>query len=366
MTKKRLDYMDMVKGIGIFGIVVMHSTTVPLKAIWWISSVAPPLFFLMSGMMIGYTKEPEKSMKEILIRKGRSLLTPFLCFSLCYILRDILRVVMGISDMEEVWLGVNDMLTFWGSSVLWFLPALFLAESVFIGSRKAVMGRRYALVWTALQCLILTVVSFFVNGILKPLEGFFLSERLLYALLCVIRTFLRAVYALPFVGAGYLLFECFPEFWAGGKKLPLWGQLAGGSLLFLLGIPISVANGYFDFRSLSFGEIPVLFYLSAMLSFGGILLICKSLPPVKPLLFFGKNSLIVMATHIDFYFLYISLNLANRVNGFIPMGNRIFFFVNVVGVILILETACIMVINRFFPALLGRRRKKEKGCNGSA
>lgn len=354
--------MDMVKGVGILGIVVMHSTTVPLEAIWWISSVAPPLFFLMSGMMIGYTGEPEKSWKEILIRKGRSLLLPFLYFSLCYILRDLVRVMAGISDMEEVRLGVNDLITLWGSSVLWFLPALFLSESIFIFLRKifgkkVFGGQKYASLWTASACLILTTVSFLINDALKPLEGFFLSEKQLYALLCVIRTVLRAVYALPFVCAGYLLFEGFRKFWEGEKRLPLWGQLTGGIILFLAGIPVSVANGYFDFRSLSFGEIPVLFYFSAMISFAGILLICKSCPPVKPLVFFGKNSLIVMATHIDFYFLYIALNLANRVNRFIPMGNRVFFFVNVVGVILVLEAGCIAAINRFAPFLLGRKRR---------
>ena len=361
--------MDMVKGIGILGIIVMHSTTVPLQAVWWLSSAATPLFFLSSGMLISYTREPEKSMKEILIRKGRSLLLPFLYFSLFYVLRDILRMMMGISDMEEVRMGLNDMGTFWGSSVLWFLPALFLAESIFIFLRK-IFGRKpfrqnkFALAFTALACFVMTLVSFAINDVLKPLEGFFLSERLLYALLCVIRTVLRAVYALPFVCAGYLLFEMCRDFWEGKKKIPSAGQLVGGIILFLSGIPVSVVNGYFDFRSLSFGEIPVLFYLSAMLSFAGVLLICKSCPPFKPLLFFGKNSLIIMATHIDFYILYISLNLANRVNGFIPRGNRIFFFVNVVGVILILETFCILLINRWFPFLLGKRKKREKQREG--
>ena len=100
MSKKRLEYMDMVKGVGILGIVVMHSTTVPLQAIWWISSVAPPLFFLSSGMLAGYTKEPEKKGREVLTGKARSLLLPFFCFSLLYILRDLLRVFMGISYIE--------------------------------------------------------------------------------------------------------------------------------------------------------------------------------------------------------------------------------------------------------------------------
>lgn len=357
--------MDMVKGVGIFGIVVMHSTTVPLQAVWWISSVAPPLFFLSAGMLIGRTKEAEKSMKEVLKRKGRSLLLPFLYFSLLYILRDVLCVLLGISDMETVWLGINDLVTLWGSSVLWFLPCLFCAESIFILLRK-IFGKKmfgeqkYAFARTVLACLFLTIVSFFVNDALKPLEGFFLSERPLYASLCVIRTFLRAVYALPFVCFGYFLYGIFRAYWEGEKKISSVRQLAGGIVLFLIGIPISVANGYFDFRSLSFGEIPVLFYLAAMVSFLGVVLICKSCPPFPPLQFFGKNSLIVMATHIDFYFLYTGLNLANRINAFIPVGNRVFFFVNVIGVILLLEVLCIAVINQFFPFLLGRRRRREE------
>lgn len=367
MTKKRLEYMDMVKGAGILGIVIMHSSTVPLQVIWWISSVAPPLFFLSAGMLIGRTKEEEKSMGEVLRRKARSLLLPFLYFSLLYILRDLLCVLFGIVDMEAVWLGINDFLTFWGSSVLWFLPSLFLAECIFIFCRKIFgkrifLRKRYGYMWTALVCLILTVVSFFANDALKPHEGYFLSERMLYASLCMLRTILRAVYGLPFVCAGYFLYEIFRAFWEEEKKIPFAVQLAGGGALFLSGIPISVANGYFDFRSLSFGDLPVLFYLSAMVSFVGIVLICKSCPPFKPLLFFGQNSLIVMATHIDFYFLYLGLNLANRVNGFIPIGNRVFFFVNVIGVILILEVFCIMAVNRFFPFLLGRKRERKKSA----
>lgn len=359
MSKKRLEYMDMVKGIGILGIVIMHSTTVPVQVVFRISAFAPSLFFLSSGMLTGYTGEPEKNGKEMLRRKARALLLPFFSFSLLYILRDIVRVWMGISETEEVRMGVNDLVTLWGSSVLWFLPALFFSESIFVFLRKIFRQRKYGLVWTAAACIIMTTLSFFINDALKPLEGFFLSERLLYALLCVMRTFLRAVYGLPFICAGYVLFEMFRGFWEGEKKIPFGGQLAGGIVLFVLGILISAANGYFDFRSLTFGETPVLAYVAAMVSFCGILLVCKSCRVFKPLTYFGKNSLVVMATHIDFYFLYLALNLANRVNEFIPGWNRVFYFVNVVGGILALEAVCIMVINRFFPVLAGKRHQKR-------
>ena len=345
--------MDMVKGIGIFGIVVMHSTTVPLQAIWWISSVATPLFFLSSGMLINHTKEMEKKGKEILIRKSRSLILPFLYFSLLYILRDIFLALVGTSDMTVVWDGIISLITFWGSSVLWFLPALFLAECIFIFLRKKCN------MWiTAVGCFILTVVSFILNDLLQPLEVFFLSERYYFALLCVIRTVLRAVYGIPFVCAGYFLYEIGKKFGNGEKKVSRTAQLAGGISLFLVGIPLSVMNGYFDFRSLYFGDIPVLAYFSAVISFTGIVFLCKNCRPFKPIIYFGKNSLIIMATHIDFYVLYLALNLANRIDRMIPMWNRVFYFVNVIGAILILEVIFIELINRFLPVLTGRKCRK--------
>ena len=134
-------------------------------------------------------------------------------------------------------------------------------------------------------------------------------------------------------------------------------------MLFVLGILIHMINGIFDFRTLSFGDMPVLAYLSASLSFLGVTHVCRNCKPVKPLLYFGKNSLIIMATHIDFYFLYLALNVAYRVDHWIPRWNRAFFFVNVVGMILILEVACIELINRYLPFLTGKRKDSHSRKN---
>ena len=100
--KKRLDYIDMVKGIGILGIVVMHAGVVPERAVAWLSSFVTPLFFLVAGMLIGCTGERERVGKEVVLRKGRALLVPFWCFSLLYILRDVARMAAGVSSMEEL------------------------------------------------------------------------------------------------------------------------------------------------------------------------------------------------------------------------------------------------------------------------
>lgn len=345
--KKRLDYIDMVKGWGILGIVIMHSAVVPEQADSWISSFAPPLFFLVAGMLIGCTGEPERSGKDILLRKGRSLMLPFWCFSLLYILRDVLRAALGTVSMEEVRMGGIFLVTLWGSSVLWFLPALFLSEGLFILLRK-----KLDTMWTCVAGIMLTAVSFFANDVLMEREVFFLSGELYYALFLIARAIVRAIYALPYLCIGYVLFILMRDFWEAEREFSLW-QFLGGIVLFFTGIPLSVANSYLDLRVLYMGTIPVAAYLSATLSFAGLLLACKNCRTIKPLAYFGKNSLIVMATHIDFYFLYLVLWLRDSI---LPEKIPVFSFLIVVGGILILEVPCIEVIGRFFPFLTGKRK----------
>lgn len=357
MEKKRLEYLDMMKGIGIIGIVIMHSSTIPEWGVSWLSSFALPLFFLISGVMISCGKEKDRGMKEILRRKGRSLMLPFLWFSLIYILYDFVQFFTKLmnnstSEWDAIREGILSLVTLQGSSVLWFLPALFFAESIFLFSLK-----KFSMTGNCLFCLILTVTSYIANGILLKQEAALAVIPGLLILVDLLRTFLRAACALPLLCTGYYLFEKCRDFWETQGKFSA-GQTAGGICLFLAGIPLSFINGGFDFRTMLMGNNPVLAYMSVSLSSAGLMLICKNCKSFKPLLFFGKNSLIIMATHMDFRFLYIALTVAYWVNNYIPRLNRVFFFVNVIGIVLILEVICIIVINRFFPFLVGRKKRK--------
>lgn len=352
MEKKRLAYLDMVKGIGICGIIVMHSTLISSEMAAKVSLAATPLFFLASGMLISCTKEAERNRKDVLKRKWRSLMLPFLSFSLLYILRDFISAIaiQEHSDMSAVQTDVLESATFWGISVLWFLTTLFFSEIMFIFLR-----RKYSAVQTYLICAILTGMSFFANGILVKQESIAASSLPLYALIHFMRAFLRAAYALPFLCIGYALFEHFRGFWEEERKYsPV--QIAGG--VFLLGVGIYLTNFLliFDFRMLYFGERPFLVYVAATLFFTGSLLVCKNCRPVRGLVYLGKNSLIVMATHVDFYFVYLGMGLANLAFRSIPGWSRAFSMMVVFGTVAVLEVICITVINRFFPFLAGKRK----------
>lgn len=353
MDKKRLEYLDMAKGVGILLVVLVHSKTLPEKVTAWLAQPAMPLFFVVAGMLIACTGEIRKNGKELVRKKSRSLLVPYFWFTLLYVLRDLVNISLGIADEAALKVEIMAFVTLYGCSVLWFLSTLFFAELTFIFLRK-----KCSTVWTLLLCLILTVVSFFVNGLLPGQEAATQAAGVLCYLTYFVRGLLRSAYALPFLCIGYYLFERFPGFWGEEKKFSLW-QSGGGVLLIGFGIFLYRFQTAFDFRTLVMGERPVFTYLLAFIFVAGILLICKNCRPIKPLLYFGKNSLIIMATHMDLNVLYAALSLAYRINPFIPRFNRVFFFVNVMGVTLLIEVVCITLVNRFFPFFIGKKRRKE-------
>lgn len=354
MDRKRLEYMDMAKGVGILCVVLVHSKTLPERMTVWLAQPAMPLFFVVSGMLIACTGEDRKDGKYVLKKKCRSLLLPYLWFTLLYILRDIVNIYLGIGDMAGLGMDVMAFVTLFGCSVLWFLTTLFFSEITFIFLRK-----KYSTPRTFLICLILTVLSFLINGFFVKREDVVAASIPLCYLTYFIRGFLRAGYALPFLCAGYYMFERFRGFWGEEENFSLW-QCGGGAALIGLGIFLNRFQTAYDFRTLIMGERPVFTYLLALVSVVGILLICKNCRPIKPLIYFGKNSLIVMATHMDLNILYAALSIAYRINPFIPRLNRVFFFVNVMGVVLLTETACITAVNRFFPFLIGKKGVKGR------
>ena len=255
MEKKRLEYMDMAKGTGIIGIVIMHSSTMPESVVYWISSFALPFFFLISGMTMSCSREKERGMKAVLCRKGRSLMVPFFCFSLISVLLLLEQWKKGLSDWETVRAGLLSIVTLKGFSVFWFLPALFLSECLFL-----FLVKKLSMIGTCLVSIVLTVVSYLANEALSEQEASVAAFPGLSLLTDFLRTFLRAAYALPLICTGYYLFEKHRDFWEREEKFSI-GRMAGGLCLFLAGIPLSVVNGSVDFRTMAMGRIPPLEYL---------------------------------------------------------------------------------------------------------
>ena len=120
-------------------------------------------------------------------------------------------------------------------------------------------------------------------------------------------------------------------------------------------------NGEVSMIDAFYGDSAPLFVLYALLGTYGFVFLSIGVGKAIPILeFYGKNSLIVLCSHVFFIEVFWILNSQIF---HLPLGSvdaRLF----ALGVIL-LEAPTIIVINRFFPWLIGVRKKKELGSSVS-
>ena len=133
-TKKRLDYIDIAKGIGIILMIIGHA---PLKNKYitnFIFSFHMPLFFLISGYFFK-PKEKKQCIKDIFKR----LIIPYIITCIAIIAYKILKLVLNKDFMEiqstfKIWTiaslygsGTREDFNIQPIGAIWFLLALGFA-----------------------------------------------------------------------------------------------------------------------------------------------------------------------------------------------------------------------------------------------
>lgn len=133
---KRVAYIDVMRGIGIFLVVFAHIHAAEGKSInGFIYTFHMPLFFFVSGFV--YRKKEEK-FQQFLRKKTAAIVVPYFCWaglSFLYwsvIERNLRSAEAQISVTKAffgIFLGEYQYLMF--NVVLWFLPVLFGVEIAF-------------------------------------------------------------------------------------------------------------------------------------------------------------------------------------------------------------------------------------------
>ncbi len=356
--KKRLDYLDMAKGIGIFFVALGHMEDIATGTRVWISSFHMPLFFLISGILMAVKDDPAKDFREAVSKRFRGIIIPYLWFSLSYFIIDIgnLNVVHNI-DLHTFIVDTIDSATFYGMSVLWFLPALFLASVGFLFLKKKFSDRI-----TAPLLIVIAVVSYVIKLQFEKLYAANESSLLITSLINIVYIFLRAAVAQSFVGYGYYAKKLADRLLSSGSKIMSFassrpGSLVAGMVLLAVNIVLAGMNGCADLRNVILNNVAV-YYVAAFAGCFGIILICKALPVSKIITYFGRNSIIVMACHINYYILYAGIKLAWLVDSYNTHAKHYVFVAVTMITVFVLSAVVIEVINRFFPFVLGRKRVK--------
>ena len=259
IVKKRMDYLDMLKCLGMFIVVSGHIH--PYYG-WFSLSVhcfVIPLYFFLSGMTFKRSKFP--TLWDFIKHRAKTLLLPYLMFSVVtWIFWAAFRV--ATHSQVDIWGPLLQTLISQGSGgflvhnvPLWFLPCLFVIEVIYYIIDKLPE-------WANITaCIVLSILG-----------------------ACMISVWRGVFVILPF-------------------SISLMISLT------LVMINTAHWNGHISLGSDSLGNCPPIFYLNAFMGIvtSGIfaILIC-SLKRTNKLwnsimdyhLWYGRNSLYIMATHV--------------------------------------------------------------------
>lgn len=137
---KRLDWLDIAKGITIILMVLGHSS-IPKPISNWIYAFHMPLFFFASGICTDFVRT---GFTDFLRKKILSIGRPFCVYSI---------VVIVISDICKIKIDAN-ITTGWGGYALWFVPVLFVSL-LLAKTNFCLQGR-----WRVLYLLLLPISSY--------------------------------------------------------------------------------------------------------------------------------------------------------------------------------------------------------------
>lgn len=346
MKEKRLDYIDMVKGIGIILVVLGHSTYVSENTLTWLASFHMPLFFIVSGILFAHKESYREPFGSYFKKRFCGMMIPYVWFSLIYLAVDYyyLYAHPELITQEFINSAILQAVSFFGISVLWFLPAIFLGELCL-----------YFLVRTCPRWLlaVVGVIAAWLPVIGKSwIEETVNMEEVLFLtwlgnlLLALLRVFPAVVFLLVGYGGYHLLQRM--------RLKPVW-EILLGIFCMLLNAAVAFANGRVDMHYLVFNQL-LYYYIGACSAALGLILICRNCRPVWLLTFLGSNSLIVMLTHLDCQVMSTAIRFAAGMNQFIPRAKDFMFRFNLYAALLIGELILIVLINRIGFFLIGRKK----------
>ncbi len=371
-TKKtnRIAYFDIAKGIGILLVLLGHLQTDTifsyspyiLKLCSWIFSFHMPLFFIISGMLISCKKEPEKDLSNLIRKKYRSIIIPYFWFSLIYIMIVIYSLLITkVVPLKTLFIQLWYVIGMYGMNVLWFLPALFFGEMLFLFITQHFKGIKFHV-----SIIVLLIVAITGNNgrALLPHDPEYyvrLDE--------LVTTLLRPLFACVYIYTGFYIYRGLDLL----EKKFYRSRIIEGVLMPLLlinNIFLNMINRPVDFRSLVFNDYFV-YYLCSVSGSLFIILLSRCLSSIHigekinkdtlfPILkFYGVNSLVFMGVHNNSAILNLAERCAMYLNQYLTRARGYICYAVVVMVFLIYITLTILVINRFFPFITGRSFREK-------
>lgn len=334
METSRITWVDASKGIGIFLVVIGH-TMIDNSYRAEIFSFHMPLFFFLSGYLFSVKKY--KNFRGVFLAKCKSLLVPYICFSVISIIlsRILIHQHIDIATFIKTFI-LSKRNSIYYDDPLWFLTSLFTIEMMYYLLKKY-LKNNYLLFAIVLILAYFSVTRLYVlQG--KNILPWSFDQSLYFILYFCLGNLVRERGLLKnnlkkskiLIGFSFIyIFFYFSS--------PLYSKLLN-SLHVYLHVSMNIVT-FLNVVLWALIAISFVIYLSQFVSY------------INYINFLGKNSLIIFALHVS-----LGFNLINRVVGrFLGIISNpdLLGLTFTIGAIVIL-TPVILVINRYFSFILGK------------
>lgn len=328
MKKKRIEYIDIAKGICILLVVLGHELTWNDALRYFIYSFHIPMFFALSGMVMVVTYELDLPFDLFLKKNINGILKPYFQVSIIYIAYDL----VGGGTARNIIIEIIQTIMGYGINVLWFLSALFFGKILVWCFYKKIFvkHRKIGVVFTAFLGLAVLEIS-------EPVTVIFSSGTVGSIMGWLFLSLVRPIVAGFFILFGVYWISIFEKI----KNNPT-AQIMLISLL-LINIGVMVMKDKITLVNMISNPSYVVLIsgISGTISLLAISKMAEEHYVARFLRYVGKNSMLIMVTHEY-------LKIRENVQDFLSLKiNNYFFSITITFIlVLIIEMLICIVYNK--------------------
>lgn len=283
--KKRIVWIDQLRGLAFYFVVLGHMMVVDNDFKVWIYSFHMPLFFMISGFNLNFSKMQRTNVKDYLAHLTSRMLIPYCWLQLIGL--GIKFLLFLFAAKKEINIGDyllgsitgNSLIKSGPSNAMYFVLLLFLAQVVIYFLIKITNGRK-DVVFAVIVAL--TAISVCTEGV--PVVWH----------LNVLPT------AMVFMFVGRFFMDCYMTKNSLIKKMKAPLCIAVSVILLVLGCLLALDNGRTSIHGNFFGEQYIIFIVSAAFTSIAFALLVMMIPSTKLFNFIGRNTIFFLGIHEPF------------------------------------------------------------------